>query len=332
MRAIAGNALGYGSGTSVTQITINGGILDAGPNGDEAYLANYTLTGGSLTNVSGGGDFAIQGGYTLTTVGTNVSSVIAAQFELRSPMVTFNVGQGSVPNGVDLLISGQLTNNGNGAVSTGFVKTGAGLLELTNTNTYTGGTTLSAGSIELGNASAMQSSVLTDNVSGGLTFTTGLGTANLGGLSGSGNIALADVTGGSLTLNLRGNSSTFTTYSGVLSGGGGLNNAGGTLVLTNSSSNYTGPTTITGGALVVSNTGVLSPLWSSSGNLSVPAGATFGVEAGSSPGEFSLGNITTVLGNVGFAGSANLGIQVVSPRRLSTATSLPIPRAGRSAW
>ena len=45
----------------------------------------------------------------------------------------------------------------------------------------------------------------------------------------------------------------------------------------------------------------------------MPAGATFGVEAGSNPGEFSLTNITTVLGNVGFAAGANLGIQVVSP-------------------
>ena len=70
----------------------------------------------------------------------------------------------------------------------------------------------------------------------------------------------------------------------------------------------------------------------SSGNLSVPAGATFGVEAGNNPGEFSLTNITTVLGDVGFAASANLGIQVGSAETFVYSDILANPRAGRSAW
>ena len=116
-------------------------------------------------------------------------------------------------------------------------------------------------------------------------FSTGLGTANIGGLSGSGNIALADLTGGSVLLNVTGAANSSTTYTGILSGIGGLNNAGGSLLLTNPNSNYSGPTTITGGALLIGNTGVLTSVWSNPG-LTIPAGATFGVTAGSNAGEF----------------------------------------------
>ena len=52
-----------------------------------------------MTNVSDGGDFPIQGGYSVTTIGTNASSVIAAAVQLRSGTVTFNVAQGTVPGG-----------------------------------------------------------------------------------------------------------------------------------------------------------------------------------------------------------------------------------------
>ena len=143
VQAVAGNALGYNAGTSITQVNINEGILDAGPNGDEGYLANYTLTGGSMTNASGGGDFPMQGGYSVTTIGTNVSSVISAAVQLRSGTVTFNVAQGTVPNGVDLLVSGVIS----GGYSLN--KTGAGEMLLTGANTYTGGTTVSQGTLAL---------------------------------------------------------------------------------------------------------------------------------------------------------------------------------------
>ena len=145
VKLYANNALGYDAGTSVTQVTINAGVLDAGPNGDEGYLANYTLTGGSMTNIAGGGDFPIQGGYSITTVATNVSSLISAAVQLRSSTVSFNVARGTVASGVDLQISGVISGAG------GFNKTGNGTLALiTATNTYTGGTIISGGIVEIG--------------------------------------------------------------------------------------------------------------------------------------------------------------------------------------
>ncbi len=256
------------------------------------------------------------------SVGTATPSLITGSgandgLALTSTTTFYITGAGG------LTVAVPLQNGNAGATPSTLIETGAGVLNLTASNSYSGGTIINGGTLEAGNLNALQSGVVTDNVAvGGLAFSSGLGTANLGGLSGSGNIALADVSGGSLTLNVSGNSGTLTTYSGVLSGIGGLNNGGGVLVLTNSSSNYTGPTTITGGALVLANTGVLSAVWSTSGNLTVPAGATFGIQVGNNPGEFSLGNIPTVLASVSFATGANLGLQVVDAAPFSLTTSI----------
>ncbi len=172
----------------------------------------------------------------------------------------------------------------------------------------------------MANVSTLANGIVTDNASGGLTFSAGLGTANLGGLSGSGNIALADLSGGSLTLNLSGNATT--TYSGVLSGPGGLTNSSGVLTLTNSLTNYV-PTSITGGALVLGNTSVLPLYWTSSGAFSISNTGTFGITLGSAAGEFTPGNITTLLTNVTFPAGTSLGIQVVdaAPYTLNSLTT-----------
>ena len=65
----------------------------------------------------------------------------------------------------------------------------------------------------------MQSSLVTNNVAmGGLTFATSGVSYTVHGLSGSGNIALTAVSGGSLTLNVNGAGST--TYSGLSAAAG----------------------------------------------------------------------------------------------------------------
>ncbi len=203
------NALGYTTGVSVTQVNINGGILDATAAGvgDEGYLANYTLTGGSITNSGGGDDFAIQGGYSVTTIGTNVSSVIAAPVQLRNQnTVTFNVGQGTVPGGVNLLVSG--------AISGGYslTKTGNGLMQLTAANSYNG-TTLQAGTVQLGNNAALGANTGTLTVNGGLVDLHGFSPAVVA-LSGSGGV-IDNLVATASTLTV-GSGGTGGTYSGTI--------------------------------------------------------------------------------------------------------------------
>ena len=101
--------------------------------------------------------------------------------------------------------------------ATGLSVTGGGLVVLTNTNTYAGPTTISAGTLQLGTGAAGQD--------GSIYYTSRI--AN----------------NGALVYDLAGSQ----TYGGVVSGGGSLTKAGGTLVLTNADA--AAATTISGGTL-----------------------------------------------------------------------------------
>ena len=133
------------------------------------------------------------------------------------------------------------------------IQDGGGILTLAGANTYSGGTYWSggtAGPISLNNANAVKNSTVTVSPGNILLFDANIGaikTFNLGGLSGSGNISLAD---GSYPVTLSaGGNRTGTTYSGALSGAGGLTKAGsGNLVLCGSNT-FTGGTTVAAGTL-----------------------------------------------------------------------------------
>jgi outer membrane autotransporter protein len=106
----------------------------------------------------------------------------------------------------------------NGTSVLALIKSGTGVLTLTGTNTYTGGTTISAGTLQLGN--------------GG---TTGSITGNV-------------IDNGVLAFNR----SDSVTFNGVISGQGTLvKQGGGTLTLTGMSTEFTGPTTVNDGSLIV---------------------------------------------------------------------------------
>src|SRR5439155_9564853 len=108
-----------------------------------------------------------------------------------------------------------------GAGVTGLTKVGTGTFTLTGANTYTAGTTISAGTLQIGS----------------------------GGTAGSvaGNI----VNNAALTFNR----SDALTYAGVISGAGTVTKSGaGTLTLTGDST-YTGTTTVSAGTLQLGNSG-----------------------------------------------------------------------------
>jgi autotransporter-associated beta strand protein len=143
-------------------------------------------------------------------------------------------------------------------------KTGAGILILSNSNTYTGGTNVIAGTLRLGASNALPTSGAL-NISGGTFDLNGL-SQTIGTLSGTGGtIALG---AGQLTTN----SAATSMLSSSISGGGSLTKSGsGTLTLA-ATNTYTGGTIISAGTLRI-GTGTSGAV---AGNIANSASLVFG--------------------------------------------------------
>jgi autotransporter-associated beta strand protein len=131
----------------------------------------------------------------------------------------------------------------------GLNKLGSNDLTLDQANTYTGPTTVTAGTLTLANALALQNSPLT--ISGGSVVLSGLTTLTLGGLSGSGTLDWTGLT--NLTLNAP--AGALLSYSGIIGDGTGMTvtkTGPGAQALTGANS-YTGATQIDGGILTFGN-------------------------------------------------------------------------------
>ena len=121
---------------------------------------------------------------------------------------------------------------------------GPGTTVLAGPNTYTGATNVNAGTLRAGAANAF-SPFSAFSVASGATLDFNSFNQTIGSLAGAGNVTL-----GTATLTT-GNDNTSTTFSGAISGTGGLTKSGaGTLLLTGISS-YTGATTVNAGTLSV---------------------------------------------------------------------------------
>ena len=118
----------------------------------------------------------------------------------------------------------------------GLTKTGTGTLTLLGANTYGGKTAVNAGTLLIGNSHALQNSTLTTGGGGAIAFSSKVASHafTLGGLSGSGTIAMTDDAGNPVALTI-GNNNADATFSGVLTGAGSLTVTGtGTLTITGS--------------------------------------------------------------------------------------------------
>jgi autotransporter-associated beta strand protein len=143
----------------------------------------------------------------------------------------------------------------NGALPTTVAVNGS-LWTITGTNnTYTGGTTLSGGTMLLTGATqtALQNSTVA--VYGGkLAFAGGVTSpVVLGGLAGNnGAIVLQDANSTAVTLSVGANNNS-TAFAGILSGPGGLTKTGSGLLALSMSQTYAGPTVVNGGTLQISS-------------------------------------------------------------------------------
>jgi fibronectin-binding autotransporter adhesin len=119
-------------------------------------------------------------------------------------------------------------------------------------------TTVSAGTIRISNANAVTNGSIGPNIDNGVAFGPGIGTFNLGGLSGAGALELADTAASPVRLVVGGNNSS-STFNGALNGNGSLVKVGtGTLTL-NGASTYSGGTTVGGGTLASGNAHASGP-------------------------------------------------------------------------
>ncbi|EBL5543850.1 autotransporter outer membrane beta-barrel domain-containing protein [Salmonella enterica subsp. enterica serovar Schwarzengrund] len=208
----------YTGGTTINDGTLIATSVDALGSGDVTDNAVLELnTGGDFDNaISGSGQVVKSGDETLTLSGTN--SYTDGTLISGGTLVATNLealGTGDVTNNATLELNtgGDFTNNisGSGQV----VKSGDETLTLSGANSYTGGTTISGGTLVASNVEALGSGDVTDNAT--LEMNTGGDFDNA--ISGSGQV----VKSGDKTLTLSG------------------------------ANTYTGGTTINGGTLVASN-------------------------------------------------------------------------------
>ena len=209
---------GRSTGGNAAFITNAGGVFDISslgtfPDGPDEGLPSVPMTAGSI---AGAGTYFL--GSTQLTVGSNNLSTT---------------------------VSGTIQDGGEfGGVGGSLVKVGTGTLTLSGANTYTGGTTINGGTLQLGD----------------------------GGTSGSIIGGVVDNAGATLAFDR----SDIMTFAGVISGSGAVSQIGaGTTVLT-ADNPYTGGTTISAGTLAVGDFAHPAAALSGGGPISVGSAGTLG--------------------------------------------------------
>jgi len=341
---IGGNSLlaGYGGGTPHYQFNLGGGTIQV----IEAALAtnvNATLVSGSISTIDtnsfgasfsgillGGGALAKVGAGTLvlsglntyaggTTIGagvlqaTNNSSVGTGAVTLEGSV--FQAGAnglafannfvfaGGTSNTIDtqafsLTLSGAISGAG------GLTKLGAGILTLSGANAYAGATLVNAGTLRAGAVGAFApASAFT--IASGATLDLNSFNQTICSLAGAGAVTL-----GAATLTTGGDG-TSTTFSGGITGAGGLIKTGAGALTLSGVSTYGGGTTISGGILDV-NGSLVSSVTVNAGGTLMGDGAIGGMTINSG-GVVASGNsigTLTVNGNVSFAVGSTYQVEV----------------------
>ncbi|MGB7817030.1 MAG: autotransporter-associated beta strand repeat-containing protein, partial [Methylotenera sp.] len=280
-------------------------VLEANNNITVNAGATVTVSGtGSVTmradaDNSGAGAVALNAGIVtaggaVTLSGATMSSNAAGTINSAGGAVNLSTSTGTST------LSGVISGAG-----TSINKNGAGTLNLTGANTYTGATNINAGTL-LDSASIPNTSVV--NVAAGATLDLNNQSEIVGSIVGAGNIIMGT---GNLT---SGGNNLSTTFSGVISGTGGNFNKAGTGALTLSGNNtYTGLTVVQTGTIVAASNNALGTV---AAGTSVATGATLALQGDISVGAEALsingtglganGALRNLSGNNSFAGTVTL--------------------------
>ena len=197
------NALGTSSGSQVTVLNINGGVVNNTTTGVEGMLTSFNLTGGTLSS-TGTGVYNINpagtGAPGITSNASGTTSTISGGIDINGGgNLGIAVASGSTANNIDLLISGVISDTG------ALTKTGSGYLNLTGQNTFTGNVTVSGGTLNVGiTGSNSGSSSALGLANGGKTITVNPGATlngtvnNWFGNGSASNLPTITVNGGTL--------------------------------------------------------------------------------------------------------------------------------------
>ncbi|EHQ0121917.1 autotransporter outer membrane beta-barrel domain-containing protein, partial [Salmonella enterica subsp. enterica serovar Anecho] len=276
----------YTGGTTISGGTLVATNVDALGSGDVTDDATLELnTGGTFDNaISGSGQVVKSGDETLTLSGTNTYSggtLISDGTLVASNVEALGTGDVTDDATLELNTGGDFINNigGTGRVE----KSGDDKLTLSGSNTYTGGTLISSGTLVANDVNALGTGDVTDNAT--LMLNTGGDfTNNIGGtgrveksgddaltLSGSntytggtlisgGTLVANDVNAlgtGDITDNATLELNTGGDFDNAISGSGQVVKSGDETLTLSGANSYTGGTTISGGTLVATNVDAL---------------------------------------------------------------------------
>lgn len=355
--SISGSNVTYGGGGGGGGTAAHGSVPNAaggpggtGGGGGGGNWDNSVPAVAGTANTGGGGGGSAYNGSTQYTAAAGGSGLVIVRYQ--GPQIatggTATVGTGSsagytvhtfTTTGSSSLAFNGLTFSSLGATLTGQL-TGAGnltyvspgTLTLSASNSFTGTTRATAGTLRLGNANALGGSTLDLNAAdaGTIAFTAAAGTTYLlGGLSGSRPLSMGD---GSLTV---GTNNASTTYSGALSGTGSLTKVGTGSLTLSGSTGHTGGTTVSAGSLVGTTASLRGPIVN---NASVEySQATDGSTAGGMTGTGAIvksgGGAVTLSGTTNLSGAitVNAGRLVIANNAVGSSGVLTLANTAGAA-
>ncbi len=282
------------------------------------YTGGTLIKNGSITLQSGDNRLATTGTVTLGDTGTTgklaIGETATARNQTLAGLLTSGSG-GSVVGATTLAdsvltlniastnsFSGTLGGDGTNENRLALIKTGAGTLSLSGSNTYSGATTISSGTLQAGSTTALSNSsafTMADVASAVLDLN---GNSNsIGSLAGSGTNG-GNVSLGAGTLTTGGNN-TSTAYAGNISGNGGLTKAGSGVFTLNAAQGYLGATQVNAGSLIVNNTlassgvtvadtAILGGTGTITNSVVVNSGGTLSAATATTAGTLTLGSLT----------------------------------------
>jgi len=317
---------------NTANITLAGGTLILGGANALAGSATFVITGGALdssvpnltmssaNSESWNGDFAFTGSQNLN---------------LGFGVITLNASRTVTVNASTLEVDGGIAGVGDS-----LTKAGAGKLVLGGFNTYSNGTIISGGVLQLapGNSGGFPSTgtAVGESLTNNGTMDLNGNSITVSSLVGSG---VVDTTGGSVTLTV-GDQNANGSFSGAIQNTSGslslIKSGTGSLTL-GGASTYTGGTAVSAGAVLVTN---VSGSATGSGAVTVNSGATFGgsgIVSGpvtwqsGSFGAFTVGSPLTVSGSVGLNGNVLvINVPGATPLGVGNYTLMTYNNAGSS--